>query len=126
VTPSGVIRQQLLQKIQDFTQAWSVSDTLVLRTLLGDEYQHTDIWGKILHKKDWLTYAATPRKIDNIVMSEVNVLLYLDKIAVITGKMSYTYGEQKAMQEIRFTQNWSDDEGKWKRTNFQATLIDNH
>ena len=38
--------------------------------------------------------------------------------------MSYKFGEEKLIQEIRFTQVWSNDAGQWKRTTFQATLID--
>ena len=118
------IQQELLQKTQRFTEAWGKSDTATLRKLLAAEYRHSDIWGKIQHKEDWLSYAATPRKISDIVSSDVEMLLYNNNIAVITGKMSYRFGEEKLTQEIRFTQLWTTSEGEWKRAAFQATLID--
>ena len=124
IKPTELIRQELLQKIQTFTEAWGKSDTVTLGKLLANEYRHTDIWGKILHRQDWLTYAATPRKISNIAIIDVEILLYNDNIAIITGKMSYQFGEEKVTQEIRSTQIWSNNEGQWKRTTFQATLID--
>ena len=122
--PTEIIRQEILQKIQYFTEAWGKSDTVVLGRLLADEYRHSDIWGKILHRQDWLTYAATPRKISDIVANDIEIILYNDNIAVVTGKMSYKFGEEKVTQEIRFTQIWSNNDGQWKRTTFQATLID--
>ena len=122
--PNEIIQQELLQKIKYFTEAWGKSDTATLGKLLATEYRHTDIWGKILHKQDWLTYAATPRKISDIAVNGAEILLYNDHIAVITGKMSYQFGEEKLAQEIRFTQVWSNNNGQWKRTTFQATLIE--
>ena len=124
VKPGEKIRQMLLQKINGFTEAWGKSDTVTLSKLLAGEYRHTDIWGKILHRQDWLAYAATPRKISDIVTDDVEVLLYNDNIAVITGRMSYQFGSEKLTQEIRFTQVWTTNEGEWKRATFQATLID--
>jgi hypothetical protein len=124
IKPNEKIRQVLLQKIQHFTEAWAKSDTVYLAKLLANEYRHTDIWGKILQRQAWLTYASTPRKISDIVSNDVEILQYNDNIAIITGKMSYLFGEEKQTQEIRFTQVWSNNEGQWKRTTFQATLID--
>ena len=122
--PGEKTRQELLQKIKDFTEAWGKSDTVTLSKLLANEYQHSDIWGKILHRQDWLTYAAMPRKISGIVSNDVEILLYDEKIAVITGKMSYQFGEENLNQEIRFTQVWTLSEGQWRRATFQATSID--
>jgi Domain of unknown function (DUF4440) len=122
--PTEQIRQELLQKIQDFTEAWAKSDTVFLSRLLANEYKHTDIWGKILHRQEWLTYAITPRIISDIVSNEVEILQYSDNLAIITGKMSYKFGVDKQTQEIRFTQIWSKNAGQWKRITFQATLID--
>ena len=124
VKPGEKVRQELLYKVQDFTESWAKSDTVFLARLLANEYRHTDIWGKILHRQDWLAYAAAPRQISEIVSSDVEILIYYEHIAIITGKMSYKFGEQKLLQELRFTQVWSDSDGQWKRTAFQATLID--
>ncbi|HYK46797.1 MAG TPA: nuclear transport factor 2 family protein [Parafilimonas sp.] len=124
IKPDESIQQALLQKTQRFTEAWGKSDTGTLSKLLAAEYRHSDIWGKIQHKEDWLAYAAAPRKISDIVSSDVEILLYNNNTAVITGKMSYLFGEEKIMQEIRFTQLWTISEAEWKRTAFQATLID--
>ena len=124
VKASEILQEQLLQKIQYFTEAWGKSDTVALSKLLTDEYQHSDVWGKILHKQDWLTFAAAPRKVSDIVTTDVSILLYTQNIAVITGKISYKFGEEKIIQELRFTQVWTNYEGQWKRALFQATLID--
>ena len=122
--PTEKVRQALLHRIQSFTEAWAESDTAYLGKLLADEYQHSDIWGKILHRQDWLKYASAPRKISEIITNDVEMLIYNDHMAVITGKMSYKVGEEKVIQEIRFTQIWGNNDGQWKRAAFQATLID--
>ena len=124
IKPNEQIQQELLQKIQVFTEAWGKSDTVTLSKLLANEYRHSDTWGKILHRQDWLTFAAVPRKISDLAINDVEILLYNENIAVISGKMSYQFGEEKVTQEIRFTQIWSNNDGQWKRTTFQATLID--
>ena len=107
IKPAERIRQELLQKLQGFTEAWGKSDTATLSKLLTGEYRHTDIWGKILHKEDWLTYADTTRKISDIISSDAEIVLYSNNIAVITGKMSYLFGEEKLTREIRFPQVWT-------------------
>lgn len=124
IKPNEKVRQELLHKIQSFTEAWANSDTAYLGKLLANEYRHSDIWGKILHRQDWLIYAAAPRKISEIVANDIEMLIYDDHMVIITGKMSYNFGEEKITQEIRFTQIWSNNDGKWKRVTFQATLID--
>lgn len=124
IKPNEKVRKEILHKIQFFTEAWAGSDTASLSKLLANEYRHTDIWGKILHRQDWLTYAAASRKISAIATDDIEILIYNDHMAIVTGKMSYKFGEEKVAQEIRFTQIWSNGDGKWKRTTFQATLID--
>lgn len=47
--------------------------------------------------------------------------LYNNNIAVVTGKMSYQFGEEKS--NSGFIQIWSSNDAQWKRTTFQATLI---
>ena len=122
--PTESVRQELLHKIQYFTTSWAASDTVALNKLLADEYQHTDIFGKMLHKQDWLVYAASPRQISEIVSDDIEIFIYDDHLALITGKMSYNFSAEKIPQELRFTQAWSNSDGQWKRTTFQATLID--
>ena len=124
VKPGKVLREKILQQIQVFSDAWAASDTATLCKLLTNEYQHTDVWGKILHKQDWLMYAGAPRKISGIVISGDEILLYNNNIALVTGKMSYQVGEEKITQEIRFTQIWSYDGVQWKRSAVLATLVD--
>ena len=122
--PGEMIRQEILQKIKVFSEAWGKSDTVTLGKLLATEYQHSDIWGKLLHRQDWLIYAAAARNISDMVIADEEILLYNNNIAVVTGKMSYLVGENKVSQQIRFTQIWSCNALQWKRTAFQATLID--
>src|SRR5215203_6527370 len=74
IKPNEIVRQELLNKIQDFSVAWGKSDTIGLGKLLASEYRHSDVWGKILHRQDWLVYAAMPRKVDQINTADVEIL----------------------------------------------------
>lgn len=121
--PNDATHQKLLQEIRNLTEAWGKSDTVVLSKMLAKEYQHSDVFGKIQNRQEWLTFAAAPRKISDLIINDIEVLLYNNNIALITGKMSYLFGDQKAPQEIRFTQVWTINYGKWKRSAFHATLI---
>ena len=114
--PTEAVRQQLIAKMQEFTQAWTRSDTASLSALLAEEYRHSDVVGKIQHRQEWLEFAATPRReLSDIKIDDVEIILY-GNIAVITGRMpTFT---------LRFTQLWINRDGHWKRAAFQGTNIE--
>lgn len=122
--PSAALEKMLIQKIYAFSDAWGKSDTITLNKLLAPEYRHSDVFGEIQHKKDWLTFAATKRDVANLKIFDVEILMY-NNLAVITGKMNYLFGTEKIRQDLRFTQIWGTYNGQWKRMAFQATYIKN-
>ena len=122
--PDEKLRHELLSKLQEFSEAWAKSDTLLLDKLLAAEYKHTDIQAKIFNRKQWLEYAAKPRIISDIKMDSIETLWY-GKIAVVTGRINFKSGELKQNIEMRCTQIWTSQEGSWKRLVFQGTLVNN-
>jgi len=121
--PPAQVEKILIQSMFDFTNAWAVSDTATLAKLLTPEYRHSDIFGKIQHKKEWLEFAAGKREIADLKISDVEAVMYPGDIAAITGIMNYLFGAEKTKQSLRFTQLLGRYSGKWKRIMFQATLI---
>ena len=122
-TPSDKLRKLLIQTMYDFSNAWAKSDTVTLTKLLVPEYRHTDIFGKIQNKKEWLVFASNKREVADLKISDIQILIYSCNIASVTGSMNYLFGPEKIKQALRFTQFLRNYNGQWKRIIFQATLI---
>jgi hypothetical protein len=61
----------------------------------------------------------------NLEISGIEILMYGDDMAVITGKMTYLFGTEKIKQDLRFTQIFGKYNKQWKRAAFQGTYIKN-
>ena len=121
--PSKALEKILIQKMYDFSNAWGMSDTATLSKLLAAEYRHSDVFGKIQHRNEWLIFAAEKRDMANLEINDIEILMYYNNMAVITGTMTYLFGTEKVKQDLRFTQIFRKYNGQWKRTAFQATYI---
>ena len=121
--PSIELEKILFQQMYRFTNAWGMSDTATLSKLLASEYRHSDVFGEIQNRNEWLTFASKKREIANLEITDVEILMYYDSMAVITGKMTYLFGTEKIKQDLRFTQIYGSYDGQWKRTAFQGTYI---
>ena len=123
--PSSAVEKILIQEMYDLTNAWGKGDTATLSKLLAPEYRHSDVFGEIQHRSEWLILATKKKDIANLEINDIEILMYYDNMAVITGKMNYLFGTEKIKQDIRFTQIFVNYDGQWKRTAFQATYIKN-
>ena len=123
--PSSALEKILIQEMYDFSNAWGMGDTATLSKLLAPEYRHSDVFGEIQHRDEWLILAAKKRDMANLEINDIEILMYYDNMAVITGKMTYLFGTEKIKQDLRFTQIFGNYNGQWKRTAFQATYIKN-
>ena len=123
--PSPSLEKILIREMYDFSTAWGMSDTARLSHLLAPEYRHSDVFGEIQHRNEWLAFAANKREISKLEINDIEILMYDVNMAVITGKMSYLFGAEKMKQDLRFTQIFGNYNGQWKRTAFQGTYIRN-
>lgn len=123
--PSGALEKILIQEMYDFSNAWGNSDTATLSKFLAPEYRHSDVFGEIQHRNEWLIFAAKKREIANLQISDIEILMYNENMAVITGKMTYLFGTERIKQDLRFTQIFVNYNGQWKRTAFQGTYNKN-
>lgn len=124
IKPSETVRKELIQIIETSIIAWGNSDTLTLSKHLAPEYKHSDIYGKILTRQEWLNYASKPRSVSDYKTEDVDIVLYNSNVAVVTGKNSHQSSKSSKRTELRFTQVWVKNDGLWKRSAFQGTLID--
>src|SRR5438105_907095 len=83
--PSSKVEKTLIQNLYNFTNAWARSDTATLTKLLAPEYRHTDIFGKIQQKKEWLDFASGKRDVADLKISDVDIIMYSDNLTAITG-----------------------------------------
>ena len=123
--PSSQLEKILIQEMYDFSNAWGKSDTATLSKLLAPEYRHSDVFGKVQHRSEWLIFAAEKRDLSNLEINDIEILMYYNDMAVITGTMTYLFGKVKIKQDLRFTQIFKNYNGQWKRTAFQGTYIKN-
>ena len=123
--PSVALAKILIDKIYIFSDAWGKSDTVTLSKLLAPEYRHSDVFGEIQHRNDWLAFATIKRQVTNLEIHDTEIIMYNNNLAVITGRMNYLFGKEKIKQDLRFTQIWGNFKGEWKRTTFQGTFIKN-
>jgi hypothetical protein len=122
---SVALEKKLTQEMYDLSNAWGMSDTATLSKLLAPEYRHSDVSGEIQHRTEWLILAAKKKEMSNLEISDIEILMYNDNLAVVTGKMNYLFGTEKVKVYLRFTQIFGNYNGQWKRAAFQATYIKN-
>ena len=72
-----------------------------------------------------VNFCCKKKDIANLEINDIEILMYYDNMAVITGKMTYLFGTEKIKQDLRFTQIFGNYNGQWKRTAFQGTYIKN-
>jgi ketosteroid isomerase-like protein len=117
------------QVVVRFGDAWAVNDIATLDGLLSADYIHTDFFGRVQDRAQWLDYMKD-RKAKNIVnrlsFEDLTIRIYGDT-AVVTGrniiKGALTVPANEASNEIRFTQVLHKTHGDWLRTCFQATAV---
>ncbi len=123
----------LLEKVNDFNQAFKECDIEALETLITENYLHTNGNSRVIRKDAWLEYLKK-RKLEissgNLVvntydMKEVEIELHND-MAIVTGKIiissSTKLGEHND-HEYRITNIWVKEEGNWKRAGFHDGKI---
>ncbi len=124
-------QKQAYNTIVAIGKAWANNDLKVLEDLIAADYFHTDVWGNVLTRKEWISYVQTKKKegIINPVMEFEDVQIRLSgNNAFVTGTNivagQLAKGDQKEQQQkIKFTQILSKENGKWKRKLFQGTFL---
>lgn len=119
--------QEVRDAFSQFSDAFVKADTVVLRSLLADDYVHTNVNGGVLDKTRWLAFAKTRHedlksgkvKIDTYRNDDLRIRVY-GNTAVVTG-LNTTNGFRDGKEwkmNLRFTNVWVKREGRWQRVAF--------
>jgi ketosteroid isomerase-like protein len=121
--------KRIEQVVVRFGDAWAVNDIATLDSLLSADYIHTDFFGRVQNRGQWLDYMKDRKAKDitnRIAFEDVQIRIYGDT-AVVTGrniiKGALTVPANEASTEIRFTQVLHKTHGEWMRIGFQATDV---
>jgi len=114
--------------VRRFGEAWAGGDVVALEQMLSPTYTHTDAYGALLHRAEWLRYTGgRAGRSTRIAFKDVSTRIEGD-VAVVTGINELTgagvrdVGDGAALV-IRFTQVWTWKDGRWQREAFQATPV---
>ena len=119
--------------VEDFGKAYVKADTSKLKTLLAEEYLHTNPDGNKISKNDWLNWVGSRKAeiengnlvIDAYDTRDLNIRLISDKTAIADG-IIYSTGTQNSEPfkvHIKFTNVWVKKNGSWKRTVFHDSRL---
>ena len=125
-------KEILLQRVEEFNIAFRDGEIEKLKSMITNNYLHTNSNSKSIRKKDWLAYLEKRKRelitgsliVNHYEMNETEVEIY-DDMAIVTAKISFStirFEEQKE-NEFRITNVWVKEEGVWKRGGFHDTRI---
>jgi len=126
------IEQEVRQAMEELNDATTTGDMEKTKSLIADEYFHTDIYGKVQDKKTWLREYA--QKYSDLIKSgefkweihhqdSVQVHVYGNNMAVTIGRWILKSSGRDKISIGRFTHVWHKTKGKWQRVAYQATTI---
>ncbi|HEX9423504.1 MAG TPA: nuclear transport factor 2 family protein [Pyrinomonadaceae bacterium] len=122
-TDANSAEQELRSLVTQIGTAWAHSDVAVLERLTAPDFIHSNIYGKVQRRSEWLKYAGQPRALE-IEFEDLEIRV-IGNVAVVTGGTTFwdpKEGKEKATH-MRLTQVWQHNKPGWQRIVFQATLI---
>lgn len=122
----------LLERINDFNQAFKENDVERLESMITDSYLHTNGNSKSIDKSSWVQYLNKRKKdietgdliVDSYEMEETEIRLY-GNVAILTAKVIVvsTRSGDPQKNEFRVTNVWVNEAGNWKRAGFHDGKI---
>ncbi|MEE3715844.1 nuclear transport factor 2 family protein [Tumidithrix elongata RA019] len=113
----STIKQQILEAEETLRQAMIRSDVEALNELISSELLFTDFLGQLVTKQQDLdAHASGAIKIDDIALTELQVLPVQETVAVVSVRVYITgsYNGNPASGNFRFTRVWSrSPQGTW-------------
>ncbi|WP_299109854.1 nuclear transport factor 2 family protein [uncultured Tenacibaculum sp.] len=125
-------KETLLETITQFNTAFQKGDVAILKTMITDNYIHTNGSSQPIKKEDWLGYLSKRQK--QIATGNIEVLAYkMDEVqieffgstAIVSAKITTTNKENNEVttKEYRVTNVWVLQNGNWKRAGFHDGKI---
>ena len=127
-------KEKLEKAIQIFNAAFETVDIEVLDQMIANNYLHTNGSWAAFNKATWLGNMKNRRaKIESgalfvslYEMKDLNIEMY-EKSAFVTARFITEGREDGTLfkKQIRVSNFWVIEDGKWKRAGFHDTLIEN-
>jgi len=117
----------LLRHIEErLAAAWVEGDCSFIEQILADDWSVTDLTGRVLKKAEVMeeAFGSKDRKIVSMRIDEISVRPF-EAWAIVTGR-THAAGEYQgevAEVTLRFTDVFTNRNGKWQVVASQATLI---
>lgn len=126
------IEKEVKQAMGELNDALTTGDMKKIKSLIADEYFHTDIYARVQDNTTWLREYAQKNS-DRIKSDElkweihrqdsVEVHVYGNYMAVAIGRWILKPRGIDRISFGRFTHVWHKARGKWQRVAYQATTI---
>lgn len=129
---SDIAKEKLSEAINKFNMAFQEGNTNILKSMVTENYLHTNGNSKSIGKKDWFNYLSKREieiKSGNLEVIQYKLdemeLNFSENIAIVTGKISVISKKMEEIQknEYRITNVWVNEGGNWKRAGFHDSKI---
>ena len=124
--------KSLLEAIQEFNKAFQEGNVEKLSYMITEDYMHTNSSSKSFGRERWLNFlqgrqeeiASGQLIVSEYVMDQVEIKVY-GNTGILTARMkeSSEYNGEKQYSEVRITNLWVNEGGKWKRAGFHDNKI---
>ena len=126
------LKAELREAIDSFNRAFAEADTSKLKSMLTEDYQHSNSYYEAIGKDIWLEYVGQRKAdLDSGEMELLDYALDQEQIQVIgnTGilsgriKVKSRLGPDTSTSAYRITNVWIRDDSIWKRAAFHDGKI---
>lgn len=127
-------REKLEEALRVFNTAFETVDIETLDQMITDNYVHTNGSWEAFGKETWLGYMKKRKAktesgellVSRYEMTDLNVEMY-EKSAFVVARFITEGREGSTLfkKQIRVSNLWVIEGGKWKRAGFHDTLIEN-
>lgn len=124
--------ESLMAALEEFNTAFKTGDTQTLRSMITEDYLHTNGSSKAIDGTTWVGYlegrsqqiSEGNLEVTAYGMDDIEVVFY-GHTAIVTGKVTVANKklEQREESQYRVTHIWVNELGKWKRAGFHDGKI---
>lgn len=125
-------KEELLQALNDFNKAFQEGDTVTLKSMIVEDYVHTNGGSAPINKTDWISYMQQRRlqidaghlEVVSYNMDETTIRFY-DHIAIVSARVLSVTRNSSISSENKFrvTSIWVRRPEGWRRAGFHDTRI---
>ncbi|MGB5820669.1 MAG: nuclear transport factor 2 family protein, partial [Saonia sp.] len=131
-TNTSTTEKMILERVEELNDAFKEGDVEKLKSMVTEDYWHTNGSSAPIGKSDWLAYLKNRSEeikngdltVNSYDMEEARVKIY-GTTAMVTAKIivSTSKSGERRENEFRTTHLWIKENGNWKRAGFHDGKI---